>query len=75
MGPIDSSFLIYRAAREITPTRLVICRADLGAHEWALRLPAITVRHTQGHLFISTTRLEFFLAVAVSTLMLYNITT
>ena len=26
------SFLIYRAAREITPTRFVICRADMGVY-------------------------------------------
>ena len=30
------SFLIHRAAREITPTRRVICRVDMGVHAWAL---------------------------------------
>ena len=28
--------VICRAAREITPTRRVICRADMGVHAWAL---------------------------------------
>ena len=32
-----TSFLIYRAAREIAPTRLVICRAHIVMHAWALK--------------------------------------
>ena len=31
-----TSFLSHRAAREITPTRRAICRADMGVHAWAL---------------------------------------
>ena len=36
----NNDFSSHRAAREITPTWLIICRADLGVHEiheWALR--------------------------------------
>ena len=35
-----TSFLSHRAAREITPTRRAICRADMGSYEY---FPAVYV--------------------------------